>query len=72
MSRALRRHHRNRIKNKRSKIWWIETQKQLRIAIDTPCRCSCMGCGNPRRHFGTRTIQELRYGRYRQKKYSGL
>ena len=24
--------------------------------------CSCWGCGNPRRHFGTATMQERRFG----------
>lgn len=31
---------------------------QLVKAIDTPTPCSCMLCGNPRRKFGERSIQE--------------
>ena len=26
--------------------------------VDTPTPCSCVWCGNPRRHFGERTRQE--------------
>ncbi|CAH2801603.1 MAG: hypothetical protein CBARDMAM_4422 [uncultured Caballeronia sp.] len=29
--------------------------------IDTPAPCSCWMCGNPRRYFRERTIQERRW-----------
>ena len=33
---------------------------------ETHPRCSCDMCGNQRRHFGTRTIQEYRWALYAQ------
>lgn len=29
------------------------------IMANTPCRCSCPFCGNPRRHFHQKTRKEL-------------
>ena len=39
--------------------WWLWNQRKRR---DTTKLCSCTGCGNPRRHFGERTVQERRHG----------
>lgn len=37
---------------------WVE--RDLHTARKTNTRCSCWMCGNPRKYFGQRTIQELR------------
>lgn len=71
-SRALRRYHRNRIKNKRLNEYENrflesnETQSLIKIlkSINTPKACSCFMCGNPRMHFKELTSQELRYSYY--------
>lgn len=55
MDRALRRHHRQRVKNNRKKYWTVfpheESPKRLGIITTTPCICSCWMCGNPRKYF---------------------
>lgn len=57
--RALRRHHRERLKHARKHYWLgLETARQQGIAVNTPRPCSCWMCGNARRHFGYRTRQE--------------
>ncbi len=70
-SRALRRHHRLRLKAK-----WKSTharyfadmtiptvssnEKRAGIYLKTRALCSCWMCGNPRKYNGDRTIQERR------------
>lgn len=72
MRRALRRHHRERLKFARQSYWgrlpfgrdnpsayespW--TAGALGVVTRTPCVCSCLGCGNSRRWLGERSIQE--------------
>lgn len=60
--RAIRRHHRDRLKARR-RSYWAEACKndprRLGIAIDTPKPCSCLMCRNARPYAGP-TIQELR------------
>lgn len=55
MDRALRRHHRQRVKNNRRKYWTVfpheESPKRLGIITTTPCICSCWMCGNPRKYY---------------------
>lgn len=34
-------------------------RRRMGIFVRTPARCSCEMCGNPRRHFGRVTRQEL-------------
>lgn len=64
--RALRRHHQARLKKARRFLWGprrdlhSEPGRAIGIAIDTPKPCSCWMCGNPRRYFGERSLQELR------------
>lgn len=63
-ARALRRHHRERLKATR-RFYWARgagprSDKTLGMALSTPAPCSCTLCGNPRRHFGETTLQELR------------
>jgi rubrerythrin len=61
MKRAERRHHNKRIKKNRRIHWGRKlNEKELGSVVDTPTPCSCPMCGNPRRHFGTKTVQEIR------------
>ena len=61
---ARRRADRARLKKKRV-FWWCSKDRksdtQLGRLIDTPTPCSCWMCGNPRRYFNERTIQEQRW-----------
>lgn len=63
--RALRRHHAARVKNNRRFYWGhgrdlAESPAQWGKVSATPALCSCWMCGNPRKYYGDRTIQELR------------
>lgn len=66
-TRAWRRHQRERIKNKRIRqinSWWfgervVDDPKFVGMMIDTPHPCSGPCCGNPRKHFGLLTRQEI-------------
>lgn len=49
-TRAMRRHHTERLKDKRK--GYLSPKGQV---------CSCHMCGNPRKHFNELTIQEQRY-----------
>ncbi len=71
--RAIRRHHQYRILAKarfilRIQDWdvfldSVERFEQIAyLRANNFVVCSCYGCGNPRRHFGHRTIQERRAG----------
>lgn len=68
--RAIRRHHRDRLKQKRRDYYgerWRKPvisereEKYWCVSIDTPTPCSCCMCGNPRRHFNELTPQERRH-----------
>jgi hypothetical protein len=62
-NRAERRHQLARIKAKRKGYWYgypaEMTPKRLGMVSQTPALCSCHMCGNPRKFFGDRTLQEL-------------
>jgi len=61
MNRALRRHHRNRIKQKVKHYYGgvhKDNQVALGFAVNTPHPCSRECCGNPRKHFKDVTKQE--------------
>jgi hypothetical protein len=64
--RAIRRHHRCRLRHNRRFHWGRdlaeagENPRSRGKVIDTPTPCSCWMCGNPRRYFGEKTMQELR------------
>ena len=63
MNRALRRHHTARLKHKRRHDLHFAGMP-LGMHVQTPARCSCWMCGNPRRFNGNsrdaKTMQELR------------
>jgi hypothetical protein len=59
--RSLRRHHAERLKEKRSSFYnsvHKDDPKRLGQLVHTATVCSCIMCGNPRTHFGNKTIQE--------------
>jgi rubredoxin len=37
------------------------TDRQVGILAHSPHKCSCPMCGNPRKHFKKKTLQELRH-----------
>ena len=58
-----RRHQEERLKKARRFYWGCDRDlakepDQLGQAVDTPTRCSCWMCGNPRRYFKERSLQE--------------
>lgn len=59
--RALRIHHSERIKKARERYWGRKlNDKELGMALNTPKTTQCACCGNPRRYFNEKTIQERR------------
>lgn len=60
--RAVRRHHRERLKKVRKGHWgyFDKTPRQLGILVNTSAVCSCWMCRNERRVTGERTVQERR------------
>ena len=43
------------------KWWWQdETPRMIGIKAHTPALCSCQMCGNPRKYWKEKTIQERR------------
>ncbi len=66
LARALRRHHAARLKQNRQFYWGRSshdplTSRQRGILLHTAHVCSCFGCGNPRRWFGEKSMQERRW-----------
>lgn len=60
MSRALRRHHLSRLKNKRRHDYCF-AGVPIGQHVATPARCSCWMCGNPHGNGRTAlTVQQLR------------
>jgi hypothetical protein len=62
-SRALRRHHEQRIKQRVRGYYGGYARanpRHLGTIAHTRQLCSCAMCGNPRHHFGERTLQERR------------
>ncbi len=68
MNRALRRHHEQRMKDRfydkqrKNPFWGNTGPKAAGVYANHKCVCSCAMCGNPRRHFGERSMQEKRAG----------
>ena len=70
MSRALRRHHRARLKANRASYnsnltcEGMDQGRAIRL-VNTACHCSCWMCGNPRNYFGNsqaaKTLQEVSF-----------
>lgn len=59
---AQRRHDEARVKHNRAKRLTFEANaRQIGRHAQTPAACSCWMCGNPRKYFGERTVQERRF-----------
>lgn len=61
---AFRRHHANRKKNWAKRTFdnfFSKNSKQICIAAETPHSCSCHMCGNPRKYWKEKTLQEKKY-----------
>lgn len=72
-TRALRRHHAARLKKVRKEYWSHRhgvsqanqmDERQLGMVIATPKLCSCFGCGNPRKWFNEKTIDEMKWQQF--------
>lgn len=62
MARDKKFHHRERLKANRRFHWGRDLHgepKALAVAVNTPKPCSCLMCGNARKHDGM-TMQERR------------
>ena len=42
------------------KWWWDESPRMVGKKAHTPAMCSCHMCGNPRKYWKEKTIQERR------------
>jgi hypothetical protein len=66
MSLDIRKHHEKRLKEKSKKILkgfgkTEITEKDIGKTFQTHgAKCSCYACGNPRKHFGEKTLGEIR------------
>lgn len=57
--RAIRIHHRERLKNNRKNYWGGDlTDRKIGILINTPKICSCWMCGNARNIYG-KSLKEI-------------
>lgn len=71
-TRAERRHHHKRMLKKVRNFHWIkkwfgteETREQhIKRMAETRTPCSCHMCGNPRKNFKEKTIQEKKFDEY--------
>ena len=68
-SKAWRRHQEEKKKSKIQKIfnfgnWWSlnddDSKRLIGVRAHSPKLCSCWMCGNPRKYFNEKTIQEKR------------
>ncbi|MEZ4775950.1 MAG: hypothetical protein R3D00_22420 [Bacteroidia bacterium] len=60
--RAIRRHHRERLLQKRKNYWGNDRVHEIKAnVINTPKPCSCFMCGNPRKYWNEKTVQERRF-----------
>lgn len=66
LQRAQRRAHRERLKRKRKNYWALGfdlpvNQKFLAKMVNTPKPCSCYMCGNPRKFWKEKSLDERRH-----------
>ena len=70
MKRAERRYASEKKKVWAADVWfrsrnWVGTPKCIGKTAATPCSCSKECCGNPRRHEGALTRQEIRHAEFK-------
>lgn len=73
-SRAERRHNHERMIDKVKNFYWLQSdkywgseekrQRHIRKMAETRKPCSCHMCGNPRKHWKDKTMQEKRFEEY--------
>lgn len=73
-SRADRRHHHQRMIDRVKAFFWMKPkyyhgteearQKHILKMAETRHPCSCHMCGNPRKHWKDKTVQEKRFEEY--------
>ena len=71
-TRSERRHHHQRMLNKVKNFGWLKSwfgteeirEEHIRQITETRKPCSCHMCGNPRKHFKQKTLQEKRMDEY--------
>ena len=59
-SRAVRRHHQQRLKRARKHYWGnfaSDSSKTLGMCVNTPCLCSCYLCGHQRKTWGPKASE---------------
>jgi hypothetical protein len=74
-TRALRRHHNTRLKNVRKHYWnnwlWREdvegADRLLGMVTQTPALCSCLTCGNPRKWWKQKSIDQISFEEFASK-----
>lgn len=59
--RSLRRHHLQRMKKKAKKVYWFNEPEKAITLADHLASCSCHMCGNPRKFFKEKTLQEKKF-----------
>ncbi|AYV15905.1 hypothetical protein EEY24_22365 [Shewanella algae] len=67
MSRALRRHHQQRLQCVRKRYWGSvagNSVKALGICVTTPCPCSCYLCGHQRKICGPKASEIRQKAKY--------
>lgn len=57
-SRAVRRHHLERMKSKARKVYWFNSNPEK--LANHLAACSCAMCGNPRKYFKEETRAEYK------------
>lgn len=71
-SRSERRHHHQRMLNRVKNFDWVKRwfgtgesrEEHVKRMAENRHPCSCHMCGNPRKHFKQKTIQEKRMDEY--------
>lgn len=48
----------------------LEIKRDARRRYTAPCKCSRYCCGNPRIHFGTKTLPEIRFDMNCEEEYN--
>lgn len=59
--RAERRHHLKRMKSKAKSVYWYNEPDKAITLANHLASCSCSRCGNPRKYYKEKTIQEKKF-----------
>ena len=67
---AIRRHHIERLKENRKNYWFWGGRKdprRLGLLVHTPAPCSCYMCGNPRKWWKQKSIDQISFEEFASK-----